>query len=71
MEKVFTLVDFKNDSAVLRDENNGDGFLWPKKNLPKNIKIGDKINFLISLDEPDVAQRKQKARDLLNEILKV
>ena len=71
MEKIFTLIEFKDDLVVLRDDSTDDSFLWPKKNLPENIKIGDKLNFLISLDDFEIAKKKQATKDILNEILSV
>ncbi|MFA5644119.1 MAG: hypothetical protein WC928_01160 [Patescibacteria group bacterium] len=68
MEISLSLVEFKNDQAVLRSEQGFD-VVWPQKNLPKDVKIGDKLNFLISLNSIDLEKRKQSAKDILNELL--
>ncbi len=68
MEKRFVLKEFKDQEALLIDEE-GKEILWPKNSLPKNLKEGDKLSFLISEQNSDQAKREQTAKDVLNEIL--
>ncbi len=69
MERIFVLIEWRSDMAVLKDDGLGREILWPKENLPSSVKIGDKINFLISLNDLEIIRRKQFAKDILNEIL--
>jgi hypothetical protein len=68
MEKRFVLKKIKGQEAFLIDEE-GKEILWPKNSLPKNVKEGDKLNFLISEQSLDQTKREQAAKDVLNEVL--
>ncbi len=68
MERRFVLKEFKGQDAFLIDEE-GKEILWPKSNLPENIKEADKLSFLISEQSSDQTKRDQAAKDVLNEIL--
>jgi hypothetical protein len=68
MERKLVLKEFKGQEALLIDKE-GKEVLWPKDSLPKNLKEGDKLSFLISEQNSDQAKREQSAKDLLNEIL--
>ncbi|MDD3711143.1 MAG: hypothetical protein PHP37_00870 [Patescibacteria group bacterium] len=69
MEKIFILIEWQEDKAVLQEILSERKVLWSKEDLPTDIKIGDKISFLISLAGSDTEKRKQFAKDILNEIL--
>ncbi len=71
MEKVFVIIKFSEENVVLYNDELNREFLWLREFLPPDSKVGDKINFLISLDDIETAKRKQQARDVLNEILTV
>ncbi|HPT08270.1 MAG TPA: hypothetical protein PLE28_01060 [bacterium] len=71
MEKVFIIIKFSEENVVLYNDELNREFLWPKEFLPVDSKVGDKINFLISLDDIEKTVRKQRAKDVLNEILMV
>lgn len=71
MEKTFLLSKINEDLAELLDEESKKKFLWPQSALPSGSKVGDKINFLISLDSVEVAKKKQFAKDILNEVLDI
>lgn len=71
MDKVFILINFKDELAILREEKGPFEIFWPKTYLPENSKIGDKINFSISLNDLELKKRKQLAQDVLNEILSI
>ena len=69
MEKIFVLIEWQENQAVLQELLSERKILWSKEDLPTGIKIGDKINFSVSLAGSDIEKRKQFAKDILNEIL--
>lgn len=71
MEKIFILVKLTDSEAVLRESESGLELSWPPDFLPPELKVGDRINCLISSADPETAQRQARARDILNEILNI
>lgn len=69
MKKIFILQKIKSDLAFLKSEKDDLEVYWPVSLLPKGFNIGDKLNFLISLDNSEDNEKKQLAKDILNEIL--
>ncbi len=68
MEIIFKIIEIKNDLLLLKDEQ-GREILWPKNLLKQDFKIGDNINFLVSLDDLSLAKKRQAEKNLLNEML--
>ena len=63
-----TIDRFENEKAVLKTANNNTIF-WPKENLPENIKEGSVLTVSIKTKEEKELEKKQLAKDILNEIL--
>ncbi|HNV12334.1 MAG TPA: hypothetical protein PK686_02980 [bacterium] len=71
MEIKLKFIGFKNDYAVLKNDENNQEILWPQNYLPTGINEGSYLNFLVSESSQDDLKRKQLAKDILNEILNV
>ncbi|MCK9438722.1 MAG: hypothetical protein WCY43_02740 [Patescibacteria group bacterium] len=71
MEIKLKFINIKNGQAVLKMDNGDHEVLWPQDKLPEGISEGEYLNFLISSSDFDDSLRKQKAKDILNEILNV
>jgi hypothetical protein len=65
---VFTLDRFEDGNAVLIGEHFE--IVIPKKLIPKKLEPGDIVHLTLSSDEAETKKREQKAKDILNEILK-
>lgn len=68
MQCIITIDRFENDKAILKTED-GDTSIWPKNKLPKNLKEGDIIRFTISDNNETSNDKKELAKNILNEIL--
>ncbi|HMB65504.1 MAG TPA: hypothetical protein VKO42_01395 [Patescibacteria group bacterium] len=62
MEYAFTIIEWRDDGVILRDEE-GASVKWPRDKIPPDLNTGDTIFFYIS------PQRSQTAKDILNEVL--
>ena len=69
MDIKFTLDRFEGDYAILISKDNKVN--WPKNLLPENLKEGESLYFNIENNEVATKNKKEKAKDLLNEILDV
>ena len=63
-----TIDRFEEDKAVLKTENN-ETIIWPKDKLPAEAREGSVLQFEIKADKAAAADKKQLAKDILNEIL--
>ena len=68
MKILLTIDRFEENKAVLKTED-GDTIIWPKNKLPENIKEGSVLNFIISRDAETEEEKKELAKNILNEIL--
>ncbi len=68
MRITITVDRFENDKAVLKTEN-GQTINWPKDKLPKEAKEGSNYNFLIARDPETEDEKKELAKNVLNELL--
>lgn len=71
MEKSFVIIKFSEENVVLYNEEGNKELLWPISFLPQDLKIGEKINFIISLDDLETINKRKQSIDILNEILTV
>jgi hypothetical protein len=71
MEKSFVIIKFSEENVVLYNEEANKELLWPISFLPQDLKIGEKINFIISLDNLETVTKRKQSIDILNEILTV
>ena len=65
--------DFEKDQAILQDHD-GRLYIWPKKLLADNAKIGEVLEIEIkasSSTKPVVIEKPDQAKEILNEILKI
>jgi len=58
----------ENNQAVLKTEDN-QTIIWPVNKLPANTTEGTVLNFLIASNPSEEQDKKQLAKDILNEIL--
>lgn len=69
------VVDSLGDEMILKNDQTGQKFNWPKSMLPKSVSLGEYVYFnILSSDKKDdikTDQSKQLAKDILNEILNV
>lgn len=63
-----TIDRFEGDKAVLKTENNNE-IIWPKNNLPEQSSEGMVLNFNIQNNIQAEKEKKELAKDILNEIL--
>ncbi len=68
MNIIFTIDRFENGKAILKTED-GATIIWLKDKLPKDIKEGSVLVFDILKDEDAQKNKKEQAKDILNEIL--
>jgi hypothetical protein len=61
---------FENDKAILLTEDN-DTVVWPRRQLPPDIKEGSLIAFSINDQSTKQTDNKELAKDILNELLDV
>lgn len=71
MEKSFVIIKFSEENVVLYNEESNKELLWPISFLPQDLKIGEKINFIISLDDLETINKRKQSIDILNEIITV
>lgn len=65
-----TIDRLENDKAILKTEDRST-IIWPKNQLPENIHEGMVLVFNIINDAKAEKDKKQLAKDILNEILDV
>lgn len=70
MKIKLTIDRFENDKAILKTEDRST-IIWPKDQLPENIHEGMVLVFNITNDAKDEKDKKELAKDILNEILDV
>ena len=68
MDIEVTIDRFENDNAVLKTKD-GDTVIWPKNKLPAEAKEGKIFIFSIMNEEQKEADKKELAKNILNEIL--
>lgn len=65
-----TIDRFENDKAVLKTDD-GDTIVWPKNKLPENAREGAVLNFNILTDAETEKDKRDLAKEILNEIMDV
>jgi phosphoribosylaminoimidazole carboxylase (NCAIR synthetase) len=70
MHYTITIDRFEEDKAVLKTED-GQTIIWPKNNLPKNTHEGSVLIFSIKTNQEIEEEKKQTAKNILNELLEV
>ncbi len=65
-----TVDRIEGDKAILKTAA-GQTIIWPKDDLPENLHDGKVLVFEISSREEFEKEDKQKAKDILNEILDI
>ena len=65
-----TIDRFENDKAVLKIDD-GDTIVWPKNKLPENAREGAVLNFNILTDAETEKDKRDLAKEILNEIMDV
>lgn len=65
-----TIDRFENDKVVLKTDD-GDTIIWPKNKLPENTREGAVLNFNILSDLETEKDKREMAKEILNEILDV
>jgi hypothetical protein len=70
MKQQLTIDRFEDKKAVLKTET-GETIIWPKENLPANAKEGTVLLFQISGDEGIEKEKKDQAKNILNELLNI
>ena len=70
MKLEFTIDRFEGEKAILKNEDN-ETIVWPKNKLPKDVKEGSILAFMITNKAEDKNNKEDLAKDILNEILDV
>ena len=70
MNLKFTIDRFENNKAVLKTDD-GDTVVWPKSKLPSDAREGMVLNFNILSDLEAEKDKKELAKEILNEILDI
>jgi len=70
MEYSLTIDRFENEKAVLKTAK-GETIIWPKSMLPTEAKEGAVLIFTIAGDKEKEKNKKETAKDILNELLNV
>lgn len=71
MKKLTAILDrIEGERAVLIAGADGQTIVLPAKLLPENAKEGDAVSVAIGLNEDDADGGPQRAKNILNEILK-
>ena len=70
MKLEFTIDRFEGEKAILKNEDN-ETIVWPKNKLPKDVKEGSILAFMIADKAEDKNNKEDLAKDILNEILDV
>ena len=60
---------FEGTMAVIKLSDN-QKLLWQIKNLPDDLKEGDKIKIILSTSQTEQAEREKISKTILNQILK-
>lgn len=63
-----TLDRFEGDKAILKTKDN-QNINWPKNQLPENSQAGQVFNFRILTNQEAEKDKKELAKNILNEIL--
>jgi len=63
-----TIDRFEGEVAVLNTES-GYTINWPKEELPKNVKEGSALNFIITETAESEDEKKELTKNILNELL--
>lgn len=70
MNVQLTIDRFENNKAVLKADD-GDTVVWPKSKLPNDAREGMILNFNILSDLRAEKDKKELAKEILNEIFDV
>jgi len=70
MKYLLTIDRFENTKAVLKTAE-GETIVWPKKSLPANVKEGSVLSFHIAGSEEVEKEKKDQAKNILNELLNI
>ena len=70
MNYKLTIDRFEEKKVVLKTED-GNTIVWPKNKLPNDAKEGTILNFIITTNDIDTENKKELAKNILNEILEV
>jgi hypothetical protein len=70
MTILLTIDRFEGGEAVLKTKDN-QTIIWPKNKLPADAREGALLVFHITSDQDQTEDRRQLAREILNEILNV
>lgn len=65
--KIELLVDQVNDDRVTLKTADDQVIYWPTNKLPNNLKEGSTVKF--SIDDKDLEEKDNVAKEILNEIL--
>ena len=65
-----TLDRFEGDKAVLIGNNNM-AIVWPKDKLLSNLHEGSVLSFNIMEEKEQEKQDREKAKDIINKILRI
>lgn len=63
-----TIDRLEGDKAVLKSED-GQTIIWPKDKLPLEAKEKNVLTFTVDSDKKSEEEKKNLAKDILNEIL--
>jgi hypothetical protein len=63
-----TIDRFEGEKAVLQTED-GQSIVWPKDKLPQDAREGMALNFNILSDAETEKDKRELAKEILNEIL--
>ncbi|MCK5416213.1 DUF3006 family protein [Candidatus Parcubacteria bacterium] len=62
-------IDRIEDSNVVLKTDDNKSIIWPKNKLPDSVSDGTVLTFSIGLNENEEGDKRQLAKDILNEIL--
>lgn len=65
----FTIDRIENGQAILKDKSDST-VIWPKNKLPAGAREGAVLNFAIAGDKEAEKDKKELAKEMLNQILK-
>lgn len=68
MRIIITIDRFEGEKTVLKTDD-GDTIIWPKNKLPKEAREGSVLNFIISKDVETEDEKRELAKNILNELL--
>lgn len=64
-----TVTEVKTDSVAVLFED-GQTLRWPKRLLPAEVKVGDRMHLVAIPDKETDAERRNLAKQVLNEMLR-